>query len=348
MRVMDAPMRAWPRFGLVVILVMVVGACDSDGEVVQVPSSDLSGSGSGVVRETVEIETLTFPGHIWDPFMPARSEATPATVTAVFALPPSSSAVPAVVITHGCGGLGAGANAWGRELVEFGYATLVIDSFRGRDVGEVCSGQEKMNIASVLYDVYRGLDLVAADSRVDESRVALLGFSFGGRTALWANQRRFKGLYGSENDFVAYLSFYPASCYLRLEDEVDVGSAPMRIFHGTEDDWLPIEPCRDYVERMQAAGRDVALFEYDGALHAFDDVSMGLIPYMFLSPLSPRNCAFFEQDGRMIDPDTGDVAGVGSTCVESGVTAGYDAEAAAQVKLDVTTFLETVLRSSSR
>lgn len=341
------PMRFWRSVAVVATTAMVVGACGVDDEVAPVPGSDVSGSSSGVVREVIEIETLTFPGHIWDPFMPARSEATPATVTAVFALPPSTSEIPAVVITHGCAGLGELTNAWGRRLVELGYATLVIDSFRGRDVSEVCSGREKMNIASVLYDVYRGLDVVAADPRVDESRVALLGLSFGGRTALWANQTRFKGLYGSGNEFAAYLAFYPASCYLRLEDEAEVGGAPMRIFHGTADDWLPIEPCREYVDRMQAAGRDVALFEYDGALHAFDDVTLGAVPYAFLNYLSPRNCEFFEQDGRMIDPDTGDVAGVGSTCVEAGVTAGYDAEATAQATVDVTTFLEAVFTPDS-
>lgn len=298
------------------------------------------------VRETVDIETLTFPGHIWDPFMPDPSEATPATITGTLALPPSTELVPGVVLTHGCGGLNSGPKEWGKELVEYGYATLVIDSFRGRDVGEVCSGQENMNIASVLYDVYRGLDLMADHPRIDPTRIALLGFSFGGRTALWANQTRFRELYGSDNEFVAHLSFYPASCYLRLADEEAVGDAPMRIFHGTNDDWLPIEPCREYVERMQAAGKDVDLFEYEGAMHAFDDASQGLIPVLMLSPLSPRNCAFFEQDGRMIDPDTGDVAGVGSTCVEAVVHAGFDADARERAVEDVTAFLEAVFGSA--
>lgn len=319
---------------------LLAGGCTGEQETT--PGASLEPL-TETVRETVDIETLTFPGHIWDPFMPPPSEATPATITATLTLPPSSARVPGVVITHGCGGSGGGAGVWARELVGYGYATLDVDSFRGRDIGEVCSGREKINIASVLYDVYRGLDLLAAHPRVDRSRIALLGLSFGGRTALWTNQTRFRDLYGSHEEFAAHLSFYPASCYIRLADEDDIGNAPMRIFHGTADDWLPIEPCREYVARMQAAGHDVALFEYEGALHAFDDLTQGPIPALLMSPLSPRNCAFFEEDGRIVDPDTGDVAGVGSSCVEAGVSAGYDPEAREQAVEDVTTFLESVL-----
>jgi hypothetical protein len=51
-----------------------------------------------------------------------------------------------------------------------GYATLVIDSVRGRRIGKVRSGQEHINIASVLYDGYRGLDVLAEDPRIDDSR----------------------------------------------------------------------------------------------------------------------------------------------------------------------------------
>lgn len=336
-------MRSFPVC-LALVTTLVVGACTGKAaEPIDVPSTGTSGGEPEVVRETVEIETLTFPGHIWNPWMPARSEAVPATVEGRLTLPPADLPLPGVVITHGCGGVDGGATRWGRDLVESGYATLVIDSFGPRGITEVCSGQEHINIATVLHDAYRGLDVLADDPRIDGSRIALLGLSFGGRTALWANQTRFRELYGSANGFAAHLAFYPAACYIRLTDELEVGDAPMRIFHGTADDWLPIEPCREYVERMQAAGHDVALFEYEGAHHGFDEVTLGPIPMMMLSPLSPRNCAFHEENGQIIDPDTGDVAGVESTCVESGVTAAYDPEAAAQAKLDVTRFLDSVL-----
>lgn len=339
---MGGRLRIWTLLG-----VAAIGyACVSDDVSSTQGTPAIPEPRAEAVRETVRFETLTFPGHIWDPFMPPVSEATPSSITATLSLPPSGSAVPAVVITHGCGGVGGGATGWGRDLVELGYATLVVDSFSGRGIGEVCSGQERINIASVLFDVYRALDLAAADTRIDNSKISLLGLSFGGRTALWANQTRVRELYGSENEFAAHLSFYPASCYIRLTDEAEVGDAPMRIFHGTADDWLPIEPCRAYVDRMQAAGRDVEMFEYEGALHAFDDVSQGPTPALLLSPLSPRNCAFEERDGRIIDPDTGKVAGVGSPCVESGVTAGYDAASAAQAKSDVMSFLEEALASN--
>lgn len=77
----------------------------------------------------MEIETLTFPGHIWDPFMPARSEATPATVTAVLAVPTSSFVVPAVVITHGCGGLGESGVTAGYDAGAAAQAKIDVTTF---------------------------------------------------------------------------------------------------------------------------------------------------------------------------------------------------------------------------
>ena len=44
----------------------------------------------------------------------------------------------------------------------------------------------------------------------------------------------------------------------------------MRIHHGVDDNWAPIEPCRKYVERLRKNGKDVQLIEYQGAHHVFD------------------------------------------------------------------------------
>jgi dienelactone hydrolase len=51
-------------------------------------------------------------------------------------------------------------------------------------------------------------------------RIAVLGFSLGGRTALWASHLRFRHRYKSTlSPFAAYLAFYPTSCHIKLADE---------------------------------------------------------------------------------------------------------------------------------
>lgn len=87
---------------------------------------------------------------------------------------------------------------------------------------------------------------------------------------MYASLRRFQRMHGPAGvEFAAYLPFYPACWTTYIEDE-QVSEGPIRIFHGTADNWTPIEPCRKYVERLRKRGKDVQLIEYPGAYHAFD------------------------------------------------------------------------------
>lgn len=58
--------------------------------------------------------------------------------------------------------------------------------------------------------------------------------------------------------------------------------------------------------------------------------------------VSPRNCAFVKIGGEIIDPDTGTVAGVNTTCVEQGVNYAYSPTARADAAADLTRFLGTI------
>lgn len=218
--------------------------------------------------EIVNFQSLTFPGSLFTPpFMAAPQDGTPATIFGVLRLPEGTGPVPAVVVTHGCSGITGAETHWAESLSQLGIATFVVNSFAGRGIPRVCSGPHTISAASVLTDVYRAWDLLAAHPRIDLTRIALMGISFGGRTA-WASHPRFRQRYGSgTSGFAAHLAFYPTSCHIRLADEDRVGDAPIRIFQGAADEITIIGRCREYVARLRNAGKDVALFEYAGAKH---------------------------------------------------------------------------------
>ena len=44
----------------------------------------------------------------------------------------------------------------------------------------------------------------------------------------------------------------------------DVADSPIRIFHGAADDYVPVAPCRAYVERLRQHGKDAALLFTSG------------------------------------------------------------------------------------
>jgi dienelactone hydrolase len=314
--------------GALVVILAATGACSDIDPITE------------TLREQIEFESVSLPGQLWEPFMPEISEGTPVTVSGALTVPPTDKPVPAVIITHGCGGISSAESGWVRELEAVGIATLLLDSFEGRGVSSICSGEETVNIASMLVDLYRAADALDDHPYVDGSRVAVMGLSFGGRTALWSALERFQSRYGGRT-FAGYVAFYPSGCYVRLDAESDVGGGPILILHGTADDWLPIGQCERYVERLQSAGVAAELRAYDGAHHSFDDVTLPA-EMSLLNALSPRMCEFAEMNGEIIDVATGQSATIDGPCVERGVTIGYNAEARDQAVKDLTGFLESI------
>jgi dienelactone hydrolase len=316
--------------GLVVAVVVAVAAC--------APATV-----EDVLVDEIAFESVDLPGRLWDPFLPALDDGAPVTVTGSLSIPPTDEPVPAVIMTHGCGGVWGSEVGWVEELNDLGFATLIVDSFGGRGITEICTGQETINVASPIVDIYRAAETLDRHRWVDGSRLAIVGFSFGGRAAIWTAFTRFKETYEGR-EFAGHIAFYPSTCFIELADE-SVSSGPIRIFHGTDDDWTPIDQCEAMVERMAADGTDIRLLAYPGAEHSFDNREVGWAErHLVLEGVSPRNCTFAEIDGAIIDLDTRDIGGIGSTCIERGVSYGYDAQARKDAATDLAAFLTDILR----
>lgn len=280
-------------------------------------------------------------------FLAKRPSGTSAIVSGDLRLPEAGDGrrVPAVILVHGCSGVTAATENWARELPWIGIATFHLDSFSGRNIREICTGRERLSTGSRVIDVYRALALLATHPRIDPARITLMGFSHGGRVALWAAFTRFQQAWAPAGArFAAHLAFYPASCWFTLREDERLAAVPVRIFHGEADDWTTIGPCRAYVERVRRSGADIAMIEYAAAHHGFDNPRL---PAYLRRPdvLNPSACHFVEQEpGQVIDAATGQPAGVDAPCFTRGATVGYNAEATRQAIRDVQTFLTEVLR----
>ncbi len=296
-------------------------------------------NGSG----TISIPTITLPE---DRFPTSSGNGAPAVVQAEFNIPPNRGArAPAVVVMHGCSGLLPGSRRWAAELGRAGYATLVFDSFGGRALKETCTGNQNINLGSRIIDAYRGLEFLAAHPQIDPRRIALMGFSQGGAVTLLARYRRFQRLWLADGrGFAAYLAFYPGACNRKLLDEAAVDDAPLRIFHGAADDWTPIGPCREYVARMKAAGKDAALLEYADAHHGFDGPGSSLRSRPEV--LNSGKCLYVELAGGRFaayHADSGARVTAGTPCLTRGATVGNNPRAYRRALEDVKNFLSARL-----
>jgi dienelactone hydrolase len=261
----------------------------------------------------------------------------PGTVTGDLTLPGGvSGRVPAVIVMHACAGVLPPTLQWARELNAMGYATLVLDSFTGRGVKEVCTGRTSVSIGSRLADLYRAQELLATHPAIDYERIAVLGFSHGGWASIWASHAMYQRIFmrGTGANLAAYLAFYPVGCNARLTNETDMDGGPVRIFHGTADDWTTINHCRDWVARRRAAGKNVSLVEYEGAMHGFD-IPAFATPQRFPDAVNPSGCTMIQQPDRTFVDDTGKPFSGASPCMRRGATMGYDARAHRQSVADV-------------
>jgi len=288
------------------------------------------------------IQSLTLSD---EQFLKGDAAGKPAIVSGQLRIAQGSGRLPTVVMIHGAGGISANIDLWSTEFNQMGISTFVVDGFTGRGLTTVNTNQALLGRLNLLLDVYRALDVLAKHPRVDRSRVVLMGFSRGGQAALYASLRRFQQTWNKSGvDFAAYIPFYP-DCMTTYLSDTDVVNRPIRIFHGSADDYDPVAPCKLYVERLRRAGHDVQLTEYANAPHAFDNPLYVPSPTIAKDSQTVRHCTIREEPlGTLINGATKQPFTYTDSCVERDAHLGYDASATQAARQSLKSFLSAVFK----
>ncbi len=253
-------------------------------------------------------------------------------------LPAGSGPFPAVILAHGCGGIGNSEAGWAPVLRELGYATFVVDSFRGRSLTEVCTRASSLTGTQRVPDAYGALAILATHPRIDARRVALMGFSHGGILTLDASTAWAKDTFAPPGRpaFRAFLPFYPY-CNTGFPERRRI-SAPLRIHSGELDDWTPAASCVRLAAQLRAAGQDAAITVYPGAHHSFDNIGR---PFLRLPTVdSGAGCAFEIASITGPFPSASDVRG----CLTKGGTIAWNPDATESARRNVRAELADLLR----
>ena len=173
--------------------------------------------------------------------------------------PKGKGPFPAVVLLHTCLGLPEERASIGERIAGWGYVALFVDDFAARGLKQTCT----VDFKPALSDAYGALAYLSRRPYVDPARIAAVGFSQGGDTALKiAAGGGSAG--GGGAAFMAAAAFYAPCANLD-------GAAlkiPTLVLIGAKDEVTPAADCAELVRR-QAPGA-AKLVVYPGAAHAFD------------------------------------------------------------------------------
>lgn len=170
---------------------------------------------------------------------------------------------PAVVMLHGCSGFSSYDTNFADQIASWGYVVLAVDSLSPRGIASRCSRPGAGPLLEQALDAYAALRYLSRLDFVDPKRVAVLGGSMGGFSALRVVGQELVTQH-PERQFRAAIAYYPIC---RAPQMVNV---PTLILIGELDDTTPAEDCQTMVENSRPDGAPISLTVYPGAYHAFD------------------------------------------------------------------------------
>jgi dienelactone hydrolase len=170
---------------------------------------------------------------------------------------------PAVIFVSGCDGFAPSLapTVYERRAEYFrsrGFTVVFLD-YLGRRGLKTCAGAITHQEAA--RDLLTAAVALRSDGAVDPSRIAAIGWSYGGRAVLVA--------VAEKTDKTSALSravvYYPDCRALAPW----TATVPLLMLLGGDDDMTPAKLCQDAVDRA-AAPTTVKIVVYPGAVHAFD------------------------------------------------------------------------------
>ncbi|MDO6683259.1 dienelactone hydrolase family protein [Oceanobacter sp. 5_MG-2023] len=250
-------------------------------------------------------------------------------------LPPGDNN-PVVILLYGASGYTYELQDWVELLNQRGIGTFMVDSTNGRI--ESTSSLRRM---ALIRDAYAALAQLAKYPGIDPKRIGLIGFTQSGQATLYAGMERMQSLYGQAGlSFAAIAAFYP-DCSFQYREDDKLIQAPIRIYHGANDQVNAVDQCRDYVSRSASTGANIQITSYPDAGHAFDLVHSEKIRSGLERSL--RDCTIREGiKGILLNQATGRMFRMGDECVQPSGPWVYNPAAASDVRLKLPQFFTQV------
>ncbi|MGV8039341.1 MAG: dienelactone hydrolase family protein [Thermoanaerobaculaceae bacterium] len=184
----------------------------------------------------------------------------------------STARRPGVLVVHQWMGVTDNERMRAEMLAKLGYVALAVDVY-GKGVrptstqeAGALAGKYKGDRALLRARLVAGLEELQRHPLVDTSRIAAIGYCFGGTAAL--------ELARSGASVAGVVSFHGALDTPTPADAKRI-KGKVLVLHGADDPWVPSEQVLAFEREMRDAGVDWQLVAYGGAVHAFTQKEAG-------------------------------------------------------------------------
>lgn len=219
---------------------------------------------------------------------------------------------PAVLVVHEWWGLNDYAKERVEQLASMGYVAMAADIYGDGYVAPTTAeagrraGQFKDDPELLRGRVRAALKTLAQHERVDASRIAAIGYCFGGMAVL--------ELARSGADVRAVVSFHGGLATSRPAEQGQI-RATVLVLHGADDPFVPAEEIETFQEEMRNAKADWQMNTYGGAVHSFTNpqADKAMIPGAAYNAVAAERAweamklLFAETIGNTGDADSADV-----------------------------------------
>lgn len=178
--------------------------------------------------------------------------------------------MPAVIMIHEWWGLNEHIKNQADILAKEGYVVLAVDLYRGEVAADSNRAREltssvRNNSASAIDNLQSAVNYIKSLEMVDGSRIASLGWCFGGD---WSLQL---ALNSSENPLAATIVYYGRP----VTDTASLSSIswPILGIFGDQDQAIPVESVKQFTSALNASGVTNEIYLYEGVGHAFANPS---------------------------------------------------------------------------
>lgn len=190
---------------------------------------------------------------------------------------------PGVLVVHEWWGHNEYARKRAQMLAELGYVALAVDMYgegkqanHPEDAGKF-AGEVMKNMPAMKARFTAGMDLLKNHDAADPTRIAAIGYCFGGGVVL-AMARDGANLKG-------VVSFHGS---LATQSPAEKGKVKAKVLvcNGAKDSFVPNEDIKNFKEEMKKAEVDFRFVNYQGAVHSFTNPASTAAGKEFNLPLA--------------------------------------------------------------